>query len=227
MCFCCCECMTDLCLIVLSVLFPPLPVWIRRGFCSQDSLINILLFILGYFPGLIHSWYIIAKYPPYTITQESKVYYIYRGNPDLENQLPPQNNCHHHHHHHNGPVVATEPTPSSQEIQTVRVRGVLGTLRHTFWGKVRFLRFKNNLRNTVRPNRDRIRRADPRLKNQENELQSPFETPISTGTVSESESAMSLQRYDTAPSNFAAQIYNDPARNNGTENLVRINGQPN
>lgn len=103
--------MTDLCLIVLSVLFPPLPVWIRRGFCSQDSLINILLFILGYFPGLIHSWYIIAKYPPYTITQESKVYYIYRGNPDLENQLPPQNNCHHHHHHHNGPVVATEPTP--------------------------------------------------------------------------------------------------------------------
>ncbi|EDK37712.1 hypothetical protein PGUG_01810 [Meyerozyma guilliermondii ATCC 6260] len=111
MCFCCCECMTDLCLIVLSVLFPPLPVWIRRGFCSQDSLINILLFILGYFPGLIHSWYIIAKYPPYTITQESKVYYIYRGNPDLENQLPPQNNCHHHHHHHNGPVVATEPTP--------------------------------------------------------------------------------------------------------------------
>ncbi|RLV86955.1 hypothetical protein JA9_001091 [Meyerozyma sp. JA9] len=111
MCFCCCECMTDLCLIVLSVLFPPLPVWIRRGFCSQDSFINILLFILGYFPGLIHSWYIIAKYPPYTITQESKVYYIYRGNPDLENQLPPQNNCHHHHHHHQEPVVATEPTP--------------------------------------------------------------------------------------------------------------------
>lgn len=121
----------------------------------------------------------------------------------------------------------TDSITSSQEIQTFRVRGVLGTLRHTFWGKVRFLRFKNNLRNTVRPNRDRIRRADPRLKNQENELQSPFETPISTGTVSESESAMSLQRYDTAPSNFAAQIYNDPARNNGTENLVRINGQPN
>lgn len=112
--------MTDICLLILSVLFPPLPVWIRRGVCSKDSFINILLFFLGYFPGLIHSWYIIAKYPPYTITQESKVYYIYRGNPDLENQLPQncRHNCHHDAHHEfqhndstNRAVVSTEPTP--------------------------------------------------------------------------------------------------------------------
>lgn len=122
----------------------------------------------------------------------------------------------------------TDSMTSSQEIQTVRIRGVWGTLRHSFWGKVRFLRLiKNNLRSTVRPNRDRIRRADPRLKNQENEPQSPFESLTSTGTVSESESALSLQRYDTAPSNLAAQVYSDPTRNTGTENLVRINGQPN
>jgi uncharacterized membrane protein YqaE (UPF0057 family) len=74
-------CWSDVCLVMLSVLFPPLPVWIRRGFCSCDSLINVCLFILGYFPGLIHSWYIIAKYPPY-----SDIYYIYRS--DLEHQTP-------------------------------------------------------------------------------------------------------------------------------------------
>ncbi|CUM67781.1 uncharacterized protein PRCAT00005486001 [Priceomyces carsonii] len=90
----CCGCLSDIILVVISVLFPPLPVWIRRGLCSCDSLINILLCFLGYFPGLIHSWYIIAKYPPYSL--ESKVYYVYSG--DLESQTP--RHCHHHHHHH-------------------------------------------------------------------------------------------------------------------------------
>ncbi|KAK6461136.1 hypothetical protein DFJ63DRAFT_217028 [Scheffersomyces coipomensis] len=88
-----CACLSDCILIILSILFPPLPVWIRRGICSTDSLINIILSILGYLPGLIHSWYIIAKYPPYQ--QGSKVYYIYRN--DLENQTP---DVHHHHHVH-------------------------------------------------------------------------------------------------------------------------------
>lgn len=97
---CCCECLSDICLIILSVLFPPLPVWIRRGICSCDSLINILLCFLGYFPGLIHSWYIIAKYPPYVL--ETKNYYIYQGlqHPDLENQISPRHNHHHNHNHH-------------------------------------------------------------------------------------------------------------------------------
>ncbi|TLD09445.1 hypothetical protein PspLS_12001 [Pyricularia sp. CBS 133598] len=38
-------------------------VWVKRGLCSADSVINILLCILGYLPGLIHSWYIIARFP--------------------------------------------------------------------------------------------------------------------------------------------------------------------
>lgn len=41
----------------------PLPVWIKSGLCTADSLINICLCVLGYFPGLLHAWYIIAKYP--------------------------------------------------------------------------------------------------------------------------------------------------------------------
>ncbi|KAK1981693.1 hypothetical protein LZ30DRAFT_719486 [Colletotrichum cereale] len=56
-------CSADIFLGLLAVLFPPLPVWVKRGLCSADSLINILLCLLGYIPGLIHAWYIIAKFP--------------------------------------------------------------------------------------------------------------------------------------------------------------------
>ncbi|GKT61695.1 hypothetical protein ColTof4_02674 [Colletotrichum tofieldiae] len=56
-------CSADIFLGLLALLFPPLPVWVKRGLCSADSLINILLCLLGYIPGLIHAWYIIAKFP--------------------------------------------------------------------------------------------------------------------------------------------------------------------
>ncbi|CAH6721512.1 protein Sna4p [[Candida] jaroonii] len=110
-----CGCLSDLCLIIISVLFPPLPVWIRRGICTMDSLINILLCVLGYIPGLIHSWYIIAKYPPYTVEKHSKVYYIYQN--DLERGLatPPQsvNSEQHHHHHHHNTYINQQPSGTS------------------------------------------------------------------------------------------------------------------
>ncbi|KAI0889019.1 putative stress response RCI peptide [Annulohypoxylon maeteangense] len=56
-------CSADLFLGLLAILFPPLPVWVKTGLCSADSIINILLCMLGYLPGLIHSWYIISKFP--------------------------------------------------------------------------------------------------------------------------------------------------------------------
>ncbi|KAH8885526.1 hypothetical protein GQ53DRAFT_751213 [Thozetella sp. PMI_491] len=56
-------CSADIFLGLLALLFPPLPVWVKCGICSADSIINILLCMLGFIPGLIHSWYIIAKYP--------------------------------------------------------------------------------------------------------------------------------------------------------------------
>ena len=41
-------------------------VWVKRGICSADSLINICLCMLGVLPGLLHAWYIVLKYPdPY------------------------------------------------------------------------------------------------------------------------------------------------------------------
>ncbi|KAH7115994.1 hypothetical protein B0J11DRAFT_538924 [Dendryphion nanum] len=59
-------CGTDCFLMLLSVLFPPIGVWVKRGVCSADSLINIALSVLGFLPGLLHAWYIILKYPePY------------------------------------------------------------------------------------------------------------------------------------------------------------------
>ncbi|KAI9814345.1 MAG: hypothetical protein M1826_002257 [Phylliscum demangeonii] len=56
-------CSNDCFLVLLAILFPPLPVWVKQGFCSADSVINICLFLLGYVPGLLHAWYIIYAYP--------------------------------------------------------------------------------------------------------------------------------------------------------------------
>ncbi|MEM7556120.1 MAG: YqaE/Pmp3 family membrane protein [Cyanobacteria bacterium P01_A01_bin.84] len=41
-------------------MIPPLGVFLQVGF-GKDFWINILLTLLGYFPGLIHAVYIIAK----------------------------------------------------------------------------------------------------------------------------------------------------------------------
>lgn len=35
----------------------------KRGVCSADSLINIVLSCVGFLPGLLHAWYIILQYP--------------------------------------------------------------------------------------------------------------------------------------------------------------------
>ncbi|CAG8982543.1 hypothetical protein HYALB_00002325 [Hymenoscyphus albidus] len=58
-------CSSDVFLGLLAILFPPLPVWVKTGLCSADSLINICLCMLGFIPGLLHAWYIIAKFPEY------------------------------------------------------------------------------------------------------------------------------------------------------------------
>jgi uncharacterized membrane protein YqaE (UPF0057 family) len=50
----------DIIRILLSILLPPLGVFLQVGI-GAHFLINILLTILGYFPGVIHAVYIIAK----------------------------------------------------------------------------------------------------------------------------------------------------------------------
>ncbi|ODV81660.1 uncharacterized protein CANTADRAFT_87630 [Suhomyces tanzawaensis NRRL Y-17324] len=50
-------------LVLIGFFLPPVPVLIKRGFFSADFWINILLCVLGFIPGLIHSYYIISLYP--------------------------------------------------------------------------------------------------------------------------------------------------------------------
>ncbi|KAL6706328.1 hypothetical protein ACN47E_005618 [Coniothyrium glycines] len=44
-------------LILITIFVPPLGVFLVAG-CSADLLINILLTLLGYFPGHIHAFYV-------------------------------------------------------------------------------------------------------------------------------------------------------------------------
>ena len=46
--------------ILFSIVIPPLGVFLQVGL-GKDFWINVLLTLLGYFPGLIHAIYIIAK----------------------------------------------------------------------------------------------------------------------------------------------------------------------
>jgi uncharacterized membrane protein YqaE (UPF0057 family) len=72
---------SDVCLYLLAVFLPPLAVFLDTG-CSADFLINILLSILGWIPGVIRerildcvgtldcmlmssdAWWIISKHDP-------------------------------------------------------------------------------------------------------------------------------------------------------------------
>ncbi|CEJ89950.1 hypothetical protein VHEMI05764 [[Torrubiella] hemipterigena] len=93
-------CSADIFLGVLAMLFPPLPVWVKCGICSADSLINILLCLLGFIPGLLHAWYIIAKNPEpayeyETVSQDNengrrggRVTYVYVQQPCNHEEQP-------------------------------------------------------------------------------------------------------------------------------------------
>jgi len=52
---------SDILLYVLAVFIPPIPVFMKTGL-GADVLINILLWILGWIPGVIHSWWIIGRH---------------------------------------------------------------------------------------------------------------------------------------------------------------------
>ncbi|PQE10223.1 stress response rci peptide protein [Rutstroemia sp. NJR-2017a WRK4] len=88
-------CSSDIFLGLIAILFPPVAVWVKRGICSVDSIINILLCMLGFLPGLLHAWYIIAKFPEhdydYIPDSEARVTYVVVQEPGLRNQRMPKN----------------------------------------------------------------------------------------------------------------------------------------
>ncbi|ENY9090991.1 YqaE/Pmp3 family membrane protein [Klebsiella michiganensis] len=46
--------------IVLTIILPPLGVLLGKGFCWA-FILNIILTILGYIPGLIHAFWVQTK----------------------------------------------------------------------------------------------------------------------------------------------------------------------
>lgn len=50
----------DLVRLVLSVIIPPLGVFLQVGL-TKHFWINVILTILGYIPGLVHAVWVIAK----------------------------------------------------------------------------------------------------------------------------------------------------------------------
>ena len=50
----------DLIRVILSVIIPPLGVFLQEGLGTQFW-INVLLTLLGYIPGLVHAVWIIAR----------------------------------------------------------------------------------------------------------------------------------------------------------------------
>ncbi|KAG9238041.1 hypothetical protein BJ875DRAFT_452139 [Amylocarpus encephaloides] len=57
----------DVLMYLLAIFIPPIPVFLKAG-CGADFLINILLCLLGWIPGVIHAWYVISKRDPATYT---------------------------------------------------------------------------------------------------------------------------------------------------------------
>lgn len=51
---------SDIIKIIFAIFIPPVGVFLERG-CNADFLINILLTILGYIPGIIHALYVFVS----------------------------------------------------------------------------------------------------------------------------------------------------------------------
>ena len=47
-------------LIILAILLPPIAVFLKSG-AGKDLLINVLLCILFYVPGIIHALWVVSK----------------------------------------------------------------------------------------------------------------------------------------------------------------------
>ncbi|MBU3823308.1 MAG: YqaE/Pmp3 family membrane protein [Candidatus Oceanisphaera merdipullorum] len=50
----------DIVRIIITILLPPLGVFLQVGL-GKHFWINIILTLLGYFPGLVHAIWVIAK----------------------------------------------------------------------------------------------------------------------------------------------------------------------
>ena len=54
------EKQSNILLIILAILLPPIAVFLKKGI-GNDLLINIILCILFYIPGIIHALWVVTK----------------------------------------------------------------------------------------------------------------------------------------------------------------------
>ena len=81
----CCE-------ALIAIFLPPLAVLMRRG-CGGSFLLNIILTILGWVPGVIHAWIVIIAEPSRHHSRPS------RPSHGHSNHHSSSHAGHHHHHH--------------------------------------------------------------------------------------------------------------------------------
>jgi uncharacterized membrane protein YqaE (UPF0057 family) len=54
--------MTDLLIIILAILIPPLGVYLHQKACNNQVLLNLLLSIVGfYITGIIHALWVVTR----------------------------------------------------------------------------------------------------------------------------------------------------------------------
>ncbi|KAK0127557.1 hypothetical protein ONS96_007091 [Cadophora gregata f. sp. sojae] len=68
-------------LVIFAIILPPIAVLMLAG-CGPDFLINIILTLLGYFPGHLHAFYLIGVYY-YRRDQRRNGMFISRGAPGI------------------------------------------------------------------------------------------------------------------------------------------------
>ncbi|MEM6371645.1 MAG: YqaE/Pmp3 family membrane protein [Pseudomonadota bacterium] len=61
----------DLIRIILSVILPPVGVFLQVGL-GKHFWLNILLTLLGYIPGIVHAVWIIARTPEHLIAHPAQ-----------------------------------------------------------------------------------------------------------------------------------------------------------
>ncbi|CAR27109.1 hypothetical protein ZYGR_0I03820 [Zygosaccharomyces rouxii] len=79
---CCCFAVSDIILYIVAFFFPPVAVVFRSGCCSKDLLLNVLLTLLAFIPGMIHAFYYVTITSP--ARSENNRYFYQQGWGDRE-----------------------------------------------------------------------------------------------------------------------------------------------
>jgi len=97
-------------LIIITIFLPPVGVFLVAG-CGADLCINLLLTLLGYFPGHIHAFYV--EYMYYKRRDEARAG-VYDARPAPGVYSDRINNVGRHGHHEGGyaPVNPNAPPPN-------------------------------------------------------------------------------------------------------------------